>query len=91
MIVVEKTPVEVKDVDLLYHRFLKDSDVVQSAVATITGGTAVVGSVEVATEQVKVWISGGDDGDDSHVSVVATTEQGRVEEQCFRLRVRECD
>jgi hypothetical protein len=85
-----KTPDERLDFDVDFARWLPAGDSIASAAATITGGTATIDATEVVGTAVKVWIEDGDDGDTSHVQVLATTAEGRVAEMCFRLRVKDC-
>ena len=85
-----KTPDERLDFDVDFARWLPAGDSIASATATITWGTATIDATEVIGTAVKVWIEDGDDGDMSHVKVLATTAEGRVAEMCFRLRVKDC-
>lgn len=38
----------------------------------------------------KIWLSGGAEGDNVTLSVIATTDGGRTKELCFAVRIREC-
>jgi hypothetical protein len=87
---LEKSPADVLDYDIHYDRWLPPTDIVASAVATITGSTAVVDTTFVSPGSVKVWISGGALNENATVTVVITTAQGRVKEACFRLRIKDC-
>lgn len=87
----EKTPVDVLDYDIDFTRWLPAGDEIASATATIEGtGTLAVDSIEWSLDSVKVWLSGGADGTSFTVSVVATTQLGRVKEVCFAMKVRDC-
>lgn len=87
---VAKDPADRLDYDVDYGaRWLPTGDVIQSATATITGSTATADQVDVSSDAVKVWISGGAAGDTAIVTVRAVTAQGRTKEISFRLRIRE--
>lgn len=88
--IVEKRPTERKDYDIGFSRWLTSGDLITAATATIAGGTATIDAVEWSDTQVKIWITGGTAGDTGEVEVTATTLQGRIEVECFRLRVKEC-
>ena len=85
-----KAPDDKLDYDIDFSRWLPGGDIITAATATITGGTATIDSTEFSDTTVKVWITGGDEGDSSDVTVKATTQGGRIKEYCFRLRVRDC-
>ncbi len=88
--VMEKKPGELLDYEIDFARWLSESDIIVDASATIDDGTATLDRVVFSESQVQVWIHGGEDGESASVRVSATTEQGRVKEFCFRLRVRDC-
>lgn len=86
------------DYDVDFERWLSDGDTVTSAdaVAEIVSNDAsavtdlVVDSVQVFDTVVKVWLSAGTTGKTYRVTVTATTQDGRVKEQPFIIRVTEC-
>lgn len=85
-----KRPDERLDYDMDFSRWLSSGDSVVSSVNTISGTGATIESSEISGTSIKLWISGGTDGESYTVTVEATTAQGRVKESCFRLRVRDC-
>lgn len=89
-VILSKNPADVLDYDVRFYRWLSEGDTVSEATATITGDSAVIDEVEVAEQTVKVWISGGTVGETYHVTVTATTQQGRVKEVCFDLKIKGC-
>lgn len=87
----EKAPGDVLDFDIDFSRWLPDGDEVQGATSAISGtGTLAVDSIEWSVDTVKVWLSGGADGEGYVVTVTMTTALGRTKEFCFQLKVKDC-
>ncbi len=87
----EKKAADRLDYDLDFDRWLDDDDYIVAAVATIDDeGDVMVDDTTFASRTVKVWLAGGEDGDLQTVHVTITTNDGRVKEECFRIRVRGC-
>lgn len=91
----EKTPPDVLDYTKNFRKWLPEGDTVASAIATIVAiGTApftfVVDSVDWDDTKVRVWISGGLDGEVAEVLITATTAQLRTKQDCFTLRIKDC-
>lgn len=87
------------DYDVDFRRWVLDCDSLQSAEAIVmarSGDTGEEPSLAVDAVQVfvphivKVWLSGGSVGATYEVVVTATTEDGRVKETTFMVRVSEC-
>lgn len=87
---IEKSPDDVLDYDVDFARWLPTDDYVDTATAAVEDSTAVVDSVDVSADRVKIWISGGADGESGTLTLTATTSQGRTKEVCLRLRVKGC-
>lgn len=85
-----KDPDDTIDYDVDFGRYLPDGDSVQSATASSDDPTLVVESVSVSDSVVKVWLSGGEDGQHYSVDVSATSAAGRTKSVCFTIRVRNC-
>lgn len=83
-----KQPSEVLDYDVEYGDWLPDGDALSSAIASTDSIDLTIDSVQVIGTLVKVWISGGLDGAQYKVTVTATTNDGRVKEADFTIRVR---
>ena len=88
---LEKTAADHLDYDIDYGRWLPAGDIIVNAVATVdnTLATFVITNVEVADQVVRVWVDGGVDGEESDITILATTKGKREKEACFRLRIRE--
>jgi hypothetical protein len=87
--VMTKDPDETLDYDVDFVRWLPVSDTITSAVAEITDTTATITQTDVSSTSIKVWITGGTAGDNGKVTVRATTDQGRVKEASFRIRIKD--
>lgn len=97
----DKQPADVLDYDLDLRRWFKtlSNDEVASVAVEITEGddALVAGPAPHpeavifgdARQQVKVWIGAGTDGVTYKLRVTATTQQDRVKEIDFKIRVRE--
>lgn len=87
--VVRKAAEEQLDYDVDFERWLSDGDTVQSAEVEPIEGLQVV-SVQVFGAVVKVWLAGGELFQTYTVKVTATSAEGRVKEECFKVRVTGC-
>lgn len=84
----DKAPGDVLDYDFDFTRWLAPGDRITAASASLSGGTPAVDTTTFSDAVVRVWISGGADGDASVLSVVATTYQGRTKTATARIQVR---
>ena len=83
-----KQPNDVIDYDFDYGDWLVSGDDLQSAAITIDAGITL-DSYSVSADNVKVWISGGTDGETYLATCLATTEGGREKEAELKIRIRE--
>ena len=87
----QKRPADVLDFDVDYEDWLTDDDTITTVTTTVSpAGELVVDSVQVSNPEVKVWVSGGEDGSTYDIKVTASTSGGRVKEECFKIRVKDC-
>ena len=84
-----KQPNDILDYDVRYSRWLASDDELQSKTITADEGITIDSSVIVDGEFVKVWLSGGTDGETYKVTVLAVTVNGRSKEKEFRIKVKE--
>lgn len=77
------------DYDIDFTDWLNYPDTVVSATAISDEGITIENS-QVFDGVVKVWVSGGKAGNSYNINVTATTNEGRVVEVCFNLRVTGC-
>lgn len=85
-----KRPADILDYDVRFDQWLEENDRIAGWVAKIENSTAVIDRGDYADQSVRLWISGGDDGDSAFVDITITTALGRKKSYCFRLRIREC-
>lgn len=84
-----KQPVDVLDYDVDYSEWLSDNDNVQSAEISVTPTGLTVDSHFVNDPRVKINLSGGTDGVTYKVTVTATTIDGRIKQDEFKIKVKE--
>ena len=85
----EKQPADVKDYDIDYSQWLVSGDGIQSATVEADGTGLLVDSVFTGANRVKVWLSGGVSGTKYKVTVTVTTDDGRVLQHEFVIKVRD--
>lgn len=88
--VKRKQPGDTLDYDIDFGDWLVEGDSLVAATATASPDGLVIGDVERLPPLVKVWLSGGVDGESYTVTVTVTTADGRVKTVNFNLRVSEC-
>jgi hypothetical protein len=87
---LEKTPADRLDYDVDYSKWLPEEDVIISAYTTLTQEVNFIAdTVEISEQVVRVWMSGGLDGEVSEIRVFATTLAGRTKEARFSLTIRD--
>lgn len=90
--VARKAPGDQLDYDVRFEEWLTDGDTIIEAEAEADDDALTVDSVSVNSSDhiVKVWLSGGEDGGAYTVTLTITTDEGRVKEVCFQVRVTGC-
>ncbi|MGL4297338.1 MAG: hypothetical protein ACRCTG_16640 [Aestuariivirga sp.] len=83
-----KQPADHLDYDISFEDWLPEDDFVQAATSSVDVAGLTITDTLVMSPLVKVWLSGGVDGSTYKITVTATTNQGRVKETEFKLRVR---
>lgn len=87
----QKRPADVLDFDVDYEDWLTDDDTITTVTTSVSpSGELVVDSVQVSNPDVKVWVSGGNNGSTYDIEVTAATTGGRVKVECFKVRVKDC-
>jgi len=88
---VRKTPEDRRDYDVDFSDWTPEGDEVIDAEAFLEGESSIeIESIAIENNVVKVWLSGGEDGDSAEIEVRATTNLGRIKTVCFRVRVADC-
>ena len=85
----EKQPADLKDYDNDYQLWLVDSDTISSVTAVPDVDTINVDSVFHTLNRVKVWLSGGIADVVYKITVTINTEDGRVLQHEFVVKVRD--
>lgn len=90
----QKQPADQLDYDVDFEKWIPEDDTVTSAIAVAStidddATPLVVDSVQLSGTIVKVWLSGGTDGQSYTVTVTASTAGGRIKEEEFKIRVRD--
>lgn len=86
--IATKQPVDVLDYDVDFEKWMPDGDALSLASAVADDAGITIDDVEVIGTVVRVWVSGGSDGVTYKITVTATTNDGRVKEEDFKLRIR---
>jgi hypothetical protein len=98
MLAVNKRADDRLDYDVKFEKWVSDDDTITGAEAQAsiksTDPDAVtdltIDSVQVFGLTVKLWLSGGTSGATYAVLVTASTGQGRVKEEKFVIRIKDC-
>ena len=85
----EKQPAEVKDYDIDYSEWLTAGDNVQAASVEVAPVGLTVESTFINDPRVKIWVSGGTTGTTYKLTVTATTADGRVKQDEFKVKVKD--
>ena len=85
----DKQPSEVLDYDIDATEWLTQGDNVIGAAITIDITGLVLDSSTINDDRIKIWLSAGVDGITYKVTTKITTEDGRVKEVDFNVRVRD--
>lgn len=84
-----KQPEEVESYSIDYSKDLTQGDNVKSAVITVTPTGLTVRSHVVKDPKVRIWLSGGVNGESYKVTCTVTTEDGRVLQDEFRVKIKD--
>lgn len=86
---MEKQPTEVLDYDLDFSGWIPSGDYIASVTATVATGLTIDSFSFFSQSWVKVWLSGGTNGQTYKVEVTVTTYDGRVKQAEFYVKVKE--
>lgn len=90
MNIFQKQPADQLDYELDFSEWLSGGDTIAGAVAvSSTPDELMIETVQTFSQSIKVWVSGGEDGQTYKVTATVTTAQGRVKELDFKIRVRD--
>lgn len=86
-----KSPGDRADYDIEYGSWLGDDDRIVDVKAKIEGDDDLKVSETSWTANVaKIWLSGGTANKTSMINVTITSLLGRIKNDCFKIRTREC-
>jgi high-affinity K+ transport system ATPase subunit B len=86
-----KQSVDVCDYDIETDDWLTDGDFVLTATSTVSPSGLTLQSTTVieAGKVVKVWVSGGTNGVSYKIDVTMTTDDGRVKQSEFFVKIKD--
>lgn len=86
-----KRSVDQLDFDIDFSRWLPDGDTIITATAAVQPGESMVSVPQVLVDgdTVKVWVVDGVSGKTADILVTATTDQNRVKQVVFQIRVKD--
>jgi hypothetical protein len=83
-----KQPAEKESYSIDYSQDLEGDDFIASAVTTVSDPALIVQSTLCVNTIVKVWITGGVVGKKYEVVVIATTNDGRIVQDSFYIKMK---
>lgn len=87
----QKQPADQLDYDLDFSQWLTDDDTLVGVTATSNvPEELIIESVSIEGQSIKVWVSGGENGETYKVTATVTTTLGRIKELDFKIRVKDC-
>ena len=86
-----KQPADTKDYDIDYSEWLTLNDNVESVVVAVEGTDALLSVVStfIVDPIVKIWLSGGTAGVTYKVTCTMTSADGRIQQDEFKIKVKE--
>jgi hypothetical protein len=85
----QKQPADRLDYDVTYKDWLTDGDNVLTVTAEVTPEGLTVEAVYVNDPIVKTWLSGGTSGTTYKITLTATTADGRIRQDEFKVKVKD--
>lgn len=84
-----KQPIEKLDYDILYDDWLTPGDGLNLVNVTIDKRGLTSPRQNVSAFALKVWIAGGEHGVTYKITVTAETDDGRIKQDEFKIKVKE--
>lgn len=89
--IIMKSPGDRADYDIEYASWLGDGDRIVDVKASVDGDDNLKISDTAWTAAVaKIWVDGGSANKTAMINVTIKTLLGRIKNDCFKIRVREC-
>jgi len=83
-----KQPSDFLDYDFDFSDWMVAADTIESADITVATGITLE-SYSFTDTVVKVWLSGGTDGETYKVTCLITTDDGRKKEKEFKIKIKD--
>lgn len=84
-----KQPAETQDYDIDFVDYLEFHNDLPLSFSVTAGAGLVVASAALMGSAVKIFVTGGEDGEEYKVSATLTTQGGRVKQGDILIRVKE--
>lgn len=84
-----KQPIEKLDYDVLYDDWLTPGDGLKSVELTIDKPGLTLTHQNVSAFALKAWLAGGENGVTYKVTVTVETDDGRIKQDEFKIKVKE--
>jgi len=80
------------DIDYAELGLLEVNEIIQTVAVTVTGTDELllVDSIQHTDTVAKAWLSGGTAGHTYEVTQIMATNQGRIYEDCYKIRITRC-
>lgn len=85
----QKQPADQLDYDLDFSDWLPDTDTITGVTATSSAPELEIVSAGVFGTLVKIWVAGGISDITYKVTATVATQEGRIKELEFKIRVKE--
>lgn len=86
----KKQPAEVESYTIRYDQDLTFGDeITEASASVIPAGELEITGIDVAVDSVRVWLSGGNDGNKYKIEVTSNTSDGRVMQDEFYVTIRD--
>lgn len=89
MNIFQKQPADQLDYDLDFSEWLPDTDVITGVVATSSSPELTILAASVYGTTAKIFVAGGLDNATYKVTTTIATQEGRIKEHDFKIRVRD--
>jgi hypothetical protein len=85
----QKQPADRLDYDVTYKEWLTEGDNLMSVTSSCSPDGLVIETAYVHDPMVKVWLSGGTSGTTYKITLTATTADGRIRQDEFKVKVKD--
>lgn len=86
---LNKQPAELMDYDVIFDDWMTPTDSIVNAAVTISSPDLLNPTTTISDTRVKLWLSAGLDGQTYKVTTTITTNDGRIKQAEFKLKVKD--